>query len=78
MKTSLSWRKKNKSQPYSAAFPAEVVDLNLEFQRKLVSASDYSVNLIYGAVNVNEDLENYSDNDRAYFSLSKTQSYGQQ
>ncbi|KEQ77055.1 hypothetical protein M436DRAFT_60835 [Aureobasidium namibiae CBS 147.97] len=47
IKTSLSWRNQNKSRPYDAAFPAEVVELNLDFHRKRVSAVDYSVRLAY-------------------------------
>jgi hypothetical protein len=77
------WRKKDKSQPYCAAFLEEIVDLNLKFHKKLVSASDYNVRLIYGRVNVKEDPESYidgdndDDDDRVYFSLSEIPLYGQ-
>jgi hypothetical protein len=39
------------------------VDLNLKFHKKLVSASDYNVRLIYGRVNVKEEPESYIDGD---------------
>jgi hypothetical protein len=81
LEISLRWRKKNKEQPY----PAEVMDLNRDFHKKLVSASDYNVRLIYGRVNVKEDPEmsieddddDDDDDDRVYFSLSETPLYGQ-
>jgi hypothetical protein len=68
LKTSLLWRKKDESQPYRDAFPKEIVDLNLKFHKKLVSASDYNVRLIYGRVNVKEDPEMYIDDDERVFS----------
>jgi hypothetical protein len=77
LKTSLLWRKHNQSQPYRAAYSPEIVDLNLNFYRKLVEVSDYNVRLIYGSVNVREDLELSTDDDRVYFSLSETPLYGQ-
>jgi len=77
VKTSLHWRNQNKSRPYDTACPAEVVELNLDFHRKLASASDYSVRLMCGSVNVKEDLEEHLDDERVYFSLSETPSYGQ-
>lgn len=78
VRTSLHWRNQNKSRPYDAACPAEVVELNLDFQRKLVSASDYSIRLMCENVNVKEDVEEHLDDERVYFSLSETPLYGQQ
>jgi len=43
----------------------------------LVSASDYSVRLIRGSVNVKEDMEEHLDDERVCFSLSETPLYGQ-
>jgi hypothetical protein len=54
-----------------------MVDLKHALHRRLVEASDYDVCIIYGSINVKEDLELSTDDDRVYFSLSESPLYGQ-
>lgn len=78
IKTSLRYRRHNNAQPYKAAFPPEMVDLNLAFRNKLLSIADHSVRLICGKVNVQEDIKAASnDQGRIMFSLSETPLYSQ-
>jgi hypothetical protein len=56
---------------------AQYHDIDLDFQREPVTASDYNVHLIYGSVNVKEDLKAALDKERVMFSLSETPLYGQ-
>ncbi|KAG9729122.1 cytochrome P450, partial [Aureobasidium melanogenum] len=55
MKTSLLWREKSLRLPYSAAHPSQVVELNAEFQKKLLSLSDDTVRLVCGELLKTED-----------------------
>jgi hypothetical protein len=78
IKTSLHWRERNKRQPYAAAHPAEVVELNAQFQKKLLSLSDDTVRLVCGEINVKEAIAAaILDEHTILFSLSETQLYGQ-
>ena len=57
VRMSLEWREENKNQPYCAALPEEDVDHSAwNFTRSFVAASEYNVRLIYGKVDVKEDL----------------------